>query len=106
MVNLATVRSGSRVLDPFCGSCSLLLPAAHIGAQTWGRDVSGPPTASEETGALVGGDTGGDGGVRQADRDGLEQMNQDFQALGVVAPTLVAEDVGDEESPVRRPEYD
>ncbi|CAM9997330.1 unnamed protein product [Ectocarpus fasciculatus] len=105
MANLAKVRSGSRVLDPFCGSCSLLLPAAHMGARTWGSDVSGPATASEETGALVGGDTGGDAGVLQADREGLEQMNQDFQALGVVAPTLVAADVGDEESPVWRTEF-
>ena len=44
--------------------------------------------------------------MREADRDGLEQMYQHFQALGVVAPTLVAADVGYEESPVRRPEYD
>ena len=79
-----------------------------MGARTWGSDVSGPATASKEAGAgaLVGGDTGGDGGVLQADREGLEQMNQDFQALGVVAPTLVAADVGDEESPVPRPEYE
>ncbi|CAN0116693.1 unnamed protein product [Ectocarpus fasciculatus] len=64
MANLAKVRSSSRVLDPFCGSCSLLLPAAHMGAQTWGSDVRGPATASEVAGAgaLVGGDTGGDGG--------------------------------------------
>lgn len=98
------VRAGSRVLDPFCGSCSLLLPAAHMGAQTWGSDVSGPATASEEAGTLVGGDTGADGGLRQADLEGLEQIYQDFHALGVVAPTLVAADVGDDESPVRRPE--
>ncbi|CAN0544464.1 unnamed protein product, partial [Ectocarpus sp. 8 AP-2014] len=38
MANLAKVRPGSRVLDPFCGSCSLLLPAAHMGAKTWGSD--------------------------------------------------------------------
>ncbi|CAM9695881.1 unnamed protein product, partial [Ectocarpus sp. 13 AM-2016] len=105
MANLAKVRPGSRVLDPFCGSCSLLLPAAHMGAKTWGSDVSGPATASEDAGALVGGDTDAEGGVREADREDLEQIYQDFQALGVAAPTLVGADVGDEESPVRRPEF-
>eukprot|EP00466_Bigelowiella_natans_P017876 jgi/Bigna1/74668/fgenesh1_pg.30_\ len=34
MCNLAGVLPGSRVLDPFCGSCSILLAAAHLGAKT------------------------------------------------------------------------
>lgn len=40
------VQSRSRVLDPFCGSCSLLLPAAKLGASTWGADVAGPAVAA------------------------------------------------------------
>ena len=40
MANQAHVGAGSLVLDPFCGSGSLLLSAAHFGAATVGLDIS------------------------------------------------------------------
>ena len=39
MANLARVRPGSLVLDPFCGSGSLLLTAASLGASVVGADI-------------------------------------------------------------------
>lgn len=33
MANLAGVKQGSKVLDPFCGSCAILLCARHVGAE-------------------------------------------------------------------------
>uniref|UniRef100_A0A0G4HHF0 Ribosomal RNA large subunit methyltransferase K/L-like methyltransferase domain-containing protein n=1 Tax=Chromera velia CCMP2878 TaxID=1169474 RepID=A0A0G4HHF0_9ALVE len=39
MANLGGVVRGNRVLDPFCGSCSLLLPCAYFGAETFGLDA-------------------------------------------------------------------
>jgi site-specific DNA-methyltransferase (cytosine-N4-specific) len=36
----ATVASGARVLDPFCGSGRLLMAASALGAQTFGFDVN------------------------------------------------------------------
>ena len=40
MSNLARLRRSGTVLDPFCGSGSLLIPAAHIGALAFGADVN------------------------------------------------------------------
>ena len=39
MANFAHCRAGSLVLDPFCGSASLLIAAAHFGAYTLGSDI-------------------------------------------------------------------
>ncbi|CAB3235241.1 unnamed protein product [Arctia plantaginis] len=39
MANQAQVRPGDLVLDPFVGSGSLLVPAAHFGAHVWGSDI-------------------------------------------------------------------
>ena len=40
MANQARVGAGTLVLDPFCGSGSLLLSSAHFGAATVGLDIS------------------------------------------------------------------
>ncbi|XP_075976172.1 tRNA (guanine(10)-N(2))-methyltransferase TRMT11 [Anticarsia gemmatalis] len=39
MANQAQVRRADLVLDPFVGSGSLLVPAAHFGAHVWGSDI-------------------------------------------------------------------
>lgn len=39
MCNLALVRRSSLVLDPFVGTGSILIPAAHLGAMTLGTDI-------------------------------------------------------------------
>ncbi|CAD2222409.1 tRNA guanosine-2'-O-methyltransferase TRM11 [Angomonas deanei] len=41
MSNLCGVVRGSVVLDPFCGTGSILVAAAHYGAQTMGTDADG-----------------------------------------------------------------
>eukprot|EP00752_Nemacystus_decipiens_P005917 g5347.t1 len=119
MANLAKVRPGSRVLDPFCGSCSLLLPAANMGAEIFGSDVSGPATAADpldrlgvanqgamRQGGQKGEHRGGAGdALLQTDREDLEKLFRDFGALGLAPPTLLAADVGDETSRVRRPRF-
>lgn len=87
-----------------------------MGAITWGSDVSGPATVvapaapdGEASIALGEGQHGdmerkesGRWQALQADREGLEGIREDFGALGLVPPTLVAADVADEESLVRR----
>mmetsp|Transcript_41008 Transcript_41008/g.68660 ORF Transcript_41008/g.68660 Transcript_41008/m.68660 type:complete len:488 (-) Transcript_41008:449-1912(-) len=39
MCNMAGVRKGSLVYDPFVGTGSILVAAAHFGAVTWGADI-------------------------------------------------------------------
>lgn len=39
MANQAQVRPGDLVIDPFVGSGSLLVPAAHFGGHVWGSDI-------------------------------------------------------------------
>lgn len=39
MVNLAGVRAGSTVLDPFCGTGGILIEAAHLGLKVLGSDL-------------------------------------------------------------------
>ncbi|KAJ1490434.1 hypothetical protein T484DRAFT_1777129 [Baffinella frigidus] len=39
VANFAHTKRGQLVLDPFCGSASLLISAAHWGAQTMGGDI-------------------------------------------------------------------
>lgn len=39
MANVAQVRRGGLVLDPFVGTGSILVPAAHLGALTMGTDI-------------------------------------------------------------------
>lgn len=39
LVNLARVREGERVADPFCGTGGLLLEAAMVGAKVYGSDL-------------------------------------------------------------------
>lgn len=87
-----------------------------MGAKTWGSDVSGPATVAgvaspdEKSSTALGEGRSGDMGRKeseraqalQADREGLEGIREDFGALGLVPPTLVAADVADEESLVRR----
>jgi tRNA (guanine10-N2)-dimethyltransferase len=41
LVNIAGVRSGDSVLDPFCGTGGTLIEAAMIGARCFGSDVDG-----------------------------------------------------------------
>ncbi|CAM9113092.1 unnamed protein product [Scytosiphon promiscuus] len=106
MANLAKVRPESKVLDPFCGSCSLLLPAASMGAKTWGSDVRGPATAAVWDNA----DCLEMGTVRgvtnkiplQPDRKDLGKIYRDYEALGLAPPTLGAADVRDQKSFVRK----
>lgn len=91
-----------------------------MGAETFGSDVSGPAavadpdrplqeagqqaTARQEDKACVHGVGTDDGAVlEEADRAGLENLFQDFGALGLAPPTLLAADVGDGKSPVRKP---
>lgn len=88
-----------------------------MGAETFGSDVSGPATAADclhapdkanQATALQGGREGEHGGgaddaLPQANREDLENLFRDFGALGLAPPTLVAADVGDERSRVRRP---
>lgn len=83
-----------------------------MGAKTWGSDLAGParvspPHTIEQTRELLDDDMGAGGRTTdtlQADHESLENMYQDFGGLGLAPPTLVAADVGDEESRVRRPE--
>ena len=42
MANLAQLKAGGLVLDPYCGGGSLLLAAAHIGAVVVGADIALP----------------------------------------------------------------
>lgn len=92
-----------------------------MGAETFGSDVSGPATAAaplrpqkgatqqaaaalpgDNTSSEHGGET--DGALRlKADREGLEGLVRDFGGLDLAPPTLVAADVGDAQSWVRRP---
>ena len=39
LVNLARVKPGDRVLDPFCGTCGILIEAGLMGLKTQGFDV-------------------------------------------------------------------
>lgn len=39
LVNLARIRPGDRVLDPFCGTGGLLLEAGLVGARVWASDI-------------------------------------------------------------------
>ncbi len=39
MVNLARIKPGSRVLDPFCGSGSILMEASAMGCRVYGSDI-------------------------------------------------------------------
>jgi len=39
LVNLAVVRPGQSVLDPFCGTGGVLIEAAHMGLDAWGSDL-------------------------------------------------------------------
>ena len=64
MCNMARIREGSFVLDPFAGSASLLLSAAHWGARTVGVDISEK--------ALLGADGSGSGVRDNFEREGLE----------------------------------
>ncbi|CAM9189473.1 unnamed protein product [Discosporangium mesarthrocarpum] len=120
MANLAKVRQGSLVLDPFCGSCSLLLPAAYLGARTVGSDISGPAAAaSKQDGKPVvdSGELGsaaqvmsrenGVGDVSDAEAKELELLHSDFESLGLALPELVMADIGDNTgtSPIRRSGY-
>ncbi|KAG5511465.1 hypothetical protein JKF63_07428 [Porcisia hertigi] len=41
MMNMSSVCSGHYVYDPFCGTGSLLIAAAHFGARTLGSDADG-----------------------------------------------------------------
>ncbi|KAG5512060.1 hypothetical protein GH5_08016 [Leishmania sp. Ghana 2012 LV757] len=41
MANMSGVRRGHYVYDPFCGTGSLLIAAAHYGARTFGSDADG-----------------------------------------------------------------
>ncbi len=39
MINLAKVKSGARILDPFCGTGSILIEGAIIGMKMYGSDI-------------------------------------------------------------------
>ncbi len=39
MVNLARVKEGAKILDPFCGTGSILLEAGLMGMHVWGSDI-------------------------------------------------------------------
>lgn len=39
MCNLAKIRAGNLVLDPFCGTCSILISATALGAYCVGGDL-------------------------------------------------------------------
>lgn len=68
-----------------------------MGAETFGSDVSGPATAADPLRPQ------NETSQQAAALQGLENLFRDFGALGLAPPTLVAADVGDEESLVRRP---
>jgi len=40
ILNILDIPSGSRVLDPFCGSGTSLIEAAHLGMRAWGTDIN------------------------------------------------------------------
>jgi tRNA (guanine10-N2)-methyltransferase len=52
MSNLALVRSGSLVYDPFVGTASLLLTAAAFGATTFGSDIDGRQMRGNGNGSI------------------------------------------------------
>jgi len=41
MANQALAKSGSAIWDPFAGTGSMLVTAAHWGARVWGSDIDG-----------------------------------------------------------------
>lgn len=83
-----------------------------MGAETWGSDVAGPATVAplhtiEQVRELLADGLGAGGRTTdklQADQESLQKMFQDFGGLGLAPPSLVAADVGDEQSLVRRAE--
>ncbi|CAM9132315.1 unnamed protein product [Choristocarpus tenellus] len=118
MANLARVQPGSLVYDPFCGSCSLLLPAAYMGALTVGSDIAGPasvtsvssemrmlkgPDLSRHEPTSVPGDLlGVDAKQKGVNRDthDLWAIHRDFRRLDLVAPRLMKADIADKDSPL------
>eukprot|EP01062_Namystynia_karyoxenos_P060438 TRINITY_DN52023_c0_g1_i1.p1 TRINITY_DN52023_c0_g1~~TRINITY_DN52023_c0_g1_i1.p1 ORF type:complete len:597 (+),score=186.64 TRINITY_DN52023_c0_g1_i1:73-1791(+) len=52
MANQARVRKGAWVWDPFCGTGSTLVSAAHFGAAVWGSDLDGRSLGTPEKGIL------------------------------------------------------
>lgn len=51
LVNLAGIREGDRVADPFCGTGGLLIEAGLVGAKVYGGDLD--PRMSEGTRAML-----------------------------------------------------
>lgn len=39
MCNMARVQEGDFVLDPFCGTCSILVAAHHLKAYSFGSEI-------------------------------------------------------------------
>ena len=74
--NVAQVRRGALVLDPFAGTGSLLLAAAHLGAVCFGADVD----ASSFFGSSAGGDGRGIGAGGT--------VGENFRAVGLQCPEL------------------
>jgi len=78
LLNLANVTARSSVLDPFCGSCSILLLAAWLGAKKiHGIDVDARALSSQKK-------------VRQ--RSEAATLKENFEKLGLPMPQLVCAD--------------
>ena len=81
--NLARVRRGALVLDPFVGSGSFLAGASSLGAHCFGADIA----MSELLGSASGGDGGG------SDNDGGQGVFANFDAMALPRPELLCANV-------------
>mmetsp|Transcript_11129 Transcript_11129/g.17598 ORF Transcript_11129/g.17598 Transcript_11129/m.17598 type:complete len:545 (-) Transcript_11129:119-1753(-) len=81
MANLAQIVPGSSVLDPFCGSCSLLLAAAALGAEsTTGLDIDANVLEGRRSSRQRDSD---------CDEDGEElSIEENFKELGLKPPRI------------------
>ena len=51
--NMGQARPGSLMLDPFAGTGSIMLAAAHFGAATWGGEIHPPMLRGKRKGLNV-----------------------------------------------------
>jgi tRNA (guanine10-N2)-dimethyltransferase len=83
LVNLSGVTSGQHLLDPFCGTGSILIEAAMLGANVYGSDIGWP---------LVGGTVrnlahfGLEGRVERLDATRLDEWGRSFDAIVTDVP--------------------
>jgi tRNA (guanine10-N2)-dimethyltransferase len=83
MVNVAGVRPGDAVLDPFCGTGSVLIEAALLGADAYGSDTGWPLVRGTQTNLDH---YGLHGHVERIDATGLQSWGRAFDAIVTDVP--------------------